>query len=110
MEIKAKAIINFSKKLGRFKERKLSKEFIRLRNIAIDMINPQLEHWNDSWKGAYDTQDYLDYISNKQQKLLDEVNQKFKESDIKLKSDSDADIVGYYKKDWTKITMNIQII
>ena len=110
MEIKAKATINFSQKLGRFKEKRLSNEFIKLRNIAIDMINPQLERWNDSWKGPCDTQDYLDYISNKQQKLLDKVNQEHKQSDIKLKSDNDADIVGYYRKDWTKITMSFQLI
>lgn len=111
MVIKRNAVIDFSKRLGRLKEKRLAKEFLRLRNVAIDIINPKLESWNDLWEGPCNTQEYLNYISDKQQKVLDHVNVTTgKRSDIWLESDQNADIVGYCKKDGTKITMYIQII
>ena len=84
----------------------MTREFLRARDKAVDLINPHLEEWNNSYTDAVNGEDDMKYnafIADKQNKVLDEFNKK-RLSPVKLFADEYADIAGkfkIYKKEYT---------
>lgn len=84
-------------------EQRMDKLFIKARNLACDLINSELEAWNAEYdkevNGEFD-HDYIAYIAEKEQKILDMINRIGRESNNKFKLVADketADILGQFK-------------
>ena len=82
-----------------------------MRNKACDLINPMYETWNNEYGKVEDLDDYNHYICEKQQVILDELNEQFNESPVKLYSREDCDIVGKFNDVLTKkeVTMYVTL-
>lgn len=77
----------------------VAKDFLRARHKAVDLINPCLEEWNDSYMDAVNGEDDMKYnafIADKQNEILDELNKKWI-SPVRLFADEYADIAGKFK-------------
>lgn len=99
----------FEKALGSrsFLKDYILKEFVRLRNIACDELNPHYEEWNTEfgdhevpeddelkdWGGT----EYCNFIRSKQDPILAAVNEKHSKGIIELYSDEICDIGGVIK-------------
>lgn len=82
----------------------ITSEFMRLRNIACDKLNPHYEEWNaefgdhdvpeddelKNWGGT----EYCNFIRSKQEPILQEVNKKYAKGLIELYCDEICDIGG----------------
>jgi len=52
----------------------ITDEYCRLRKLAVDIINQQLELWNREYVPVKNEADYNRYIAEREQKILDNVN------------------------------------
>ena len=85
-------------------EELIKSEFVRLRNIACDELNPHYEEWNTefgdhevpeddelkNWGGT----EYCNFIRSKQEPILQAVNKKHSKGIVELYSDEICDIGG----------------
>ena len=85
-------------------EELIKSEFVRLRNIACDELNPHYEEWNaefgdhevpeddelKNWGGT----EYCNFIRSKQEPILQAVNKKHSKGIVELYSDEICDIGG----------------
>lgn len=92
-------------------KRLYEKAYMLMYNAAVNVINPELEKWNDEYGEINDIDDYNSYISNKQQIVLDSINNKYVDSPVKLYSGDQCQIIGKFKDAITKreTTMSISI-
>ena len=85
----------------------IQNEYVRLRNIACNELNPHYEEWNaefgdrdipeddelKDWGGT----EYCNFIRHKQEAILQEVNKKHAKGIVELCSDEICDIGGVIK-------------
>lgn len=89
--------------------------FLAMRDKAVKRINPMFDIWNIGWDEITDENRdaYNAYISNRQQKILDQVNEDYP-GKMKLMSDDDCDIYAIVYKDdgteFTKVYMTITLL
>lgn len=85
----------------------IQNEYVRLRNIACDALNPHYEEWNAEF-GDHDIPEddelrdwggteYCNFIRSKQEVILQEVNKKYSKGIVELCSDEICDIGGIIK-------------
>lgn len=84
-----------------------------MRSEAVDLINPMLEVWNAEYdkevKGEDDFE-YNSYIADKEQEILDDVNDRLCGSPVKLYADREtADIRGKIRFLGKEITMYVTL-
>ena len=95
----------FSKEVDDRTKIRMQEEYLSLRDIAIDLLNPQLEHWNEEYDELYpdetDIANYYKWLSEKQREVLKYVNDAYCKGKITyLSSDPEnADIVGVLMTD-----------
>jgi hypothetical protein len=81
-------------------------EYVKLRNIACEAVNPHLEEWNEEfnfdkysipeddelkeWGGTK----YCNFIRSKQEPILQEINKKYSTGVVELCCDEICDICG----------------
>lgn len=87
----------------------IQNEYVRLRNIACDELNPHYEEWNkefdlDNYSIPEDDElkewggtEYCNFIRSKQEVILQEVNKKHAKGIVELCSDEICDIGGVIK-------------
>lgn len=97
----------------------LEDEFMKRRSLAVDKLNDYYEKWNEEFDKLYPeldgtTQEYLEFISNKQQVILDTVNKrKIGMNLLKLKTDAkhQCDIYAVLRADESKeIYITIKVL
>lgn len=104
-----RVVFHYNRKVSGLLKPFIEAEYVRLRNIAIDIINPKLDEWNadfpfattvvkddDPLKYAGGT-DYCNYIFKKQAPIIADVNQKHARGLVKLYCDKDCEIKGVYR-------------
>lgn len=76
-------------------------EFVNVRNIAVDLLNPHYEEWNAEYDDVVTGEDdkkYNAFIRTKQNEILNEVNNHVcRKSLVKLYSDEYCDLVGIFR-------------
>ena len=84
----------------------IESEYVRLRNIACDELNPHYEEWNKEFDfDAYTIPDddelkeyggtkYCNFIRSKQEPILQEINKKYSHGSVELYCDEICDIGG----------------
>lgn len=97
---------SFSKEVDEKTQKRMQEEFMKLRWIAIELLNPQYEHWNKEYDelgltpASEDQTEYNKFIQGKQREVLRIVNNALGNNMItRLDSDEDADICGILKTD-----------
>ena len=92
---------SFSKEVDEKTKKRMQEEYMELRSIAVDLLNPQLERWNKEYDKlgltppSEDETEYNKFIQSKQREVLKLVNDAFCKGKITyLDSDEDADICG----------------
>lgn len=88
-------------------EEYIKSEFVRLRNIACDELNPHYEEWNtefgdhdvpeDDELKEYGGTEYCNFIRSKQEPILQAINKKHSHGLVELCSDEICDICGLIK-------------
>lgn len=107
-----KPIFNFSKEVPEKIRNILISEFVALRNIAVDLVNPHFEQWNKEYEEEVygdDDSAYNAYIVSKQRPILEAVNKSCVSMFVRLDCDEYADIIGVAKFD-DEITVNLTLI
>lgn len=93
------------------------KQFMRLRDEAIDLVNPCYEQWNKEYdkevKGEDDLE-YNSYIASKHREMFKPLNEKHKNdiAPLRMRLDSDdenADIIGVINWAGRDIIMHMTI-
>lgn len=92
---------NYSEKIPQEVKDYVEEEFVKVRNIAIDLLNPHYEEWNaeyDDVVNGADDKKYNAFIRTKQNEILNEVNNHIcRKSLVKLYSDEYCDLVGVFR-------------
>lgn len=107
----------FSKKVPKFVENLMEKEFRRLRPYAVDALNPNFDKWNSEYdarltgRNKEETEEnwtrYLKYINSKQREVLKQVNKAHPSALIKLDVDEDGDISARSRLGNVLMTMHL---
>ena len=92
---------SFSKEVDEKTQKRMQEEFMKLRSIAIELLNPQYERWNKEYdklgltQPSEDETEYNKFIRGKQREVLKLVNDAYCNGMITyLDSGEDADICG----------------
>lgn len=87
----------------------LIKDFVRLRDIACNKLNPHYEEWNDEFNNIltktvdpddpladYGGTEYCEFIRSKQMEIIEKINKRYAKRYIKLDTDLNGgcDIIG----------------
>ena len=80
-------------------------EYMRLRNMACDLLNDHYEEWNAEFDQKYpdkngEDPEYHRFIANKQNKILKELDNESKIIILRSNQNNGADIVAISKIDW----------
>lgn len=119
MDIKCKLYWHKNFTASALLDKVLEDEFMKRRSLAVDKLNDYYEKWNEEFDKLYPeldgtTQEYLEFISNKQQVILDTVNKrKIGMNLLKLKTDAkhQCDIYAVLRGDESKeIYITIKVL
>lgn len=92
---------NYSEEIPQEVKDYVEEEFVKVRNIAIDLLNPHYEEWNAEYDDVVNGEDdkkYNAFIRTKQNEILNEVNNHIcRKSLVKLYSDEHCDLVGVFR-------------
>lgn len=103
MEYIAHIVFN-NKKLSAWQINVLEREFVRRREIAVDILNPMYEKWNGEFSSLYPDKDgysdeYFNFIRSKQKDAIDMANWKsIGGNRVWLCLDEECDIFGVCNK------------
>lgn len=98
----------FSKDVPEIISKIMEKEFMDLRETAVNLLNPRYEEWNNAYTGE-DGDEYMRYISAKQREVLAEVNKSRKTIMTELDCDEECDIIARNTY-FPSITMTMELI
>jgi len=110
-----KIIYVFSKKAPKLVEEIMEKEYMKLRKIACDRLNPHFDKWNSEYSGKEPTEDpysedsmeYNKYICSCEEPILEQINREHFTLMTELHTDEIGDIIAVNRfcKD---LTMHIE--
>lgn len=116
-EVYYRAKFIFSKRLPRFIEKSISSEYLRLREYAVQELNPCFPKWNSEFTEPKASEDdelaeyggtaYCEYIREKMRVILEQVNKNHPSKIIKLDTDEIGDIIA--KTRIGNITMTLEL-
>lgn len=93
-------IVFSNKKLSAWQINVLAREFVRRREIAVDILNPMYEKWNKEFDVLYPGKDgysdeYCNFLRSKQKDAIDMANWKsIGGNRVQLCLDKECDIFG----------------
>lgn len=100
-----KAYYSFSKKIAPWNQRKMKKEYFRLRNIAVPRLNALFPKWNAEFEERkihrrdddplyeYGGTEYCDFIRKKERHILVDVNSVHATRGVYLDADEIGDLI-----------------
>lgn len=97
---------NYSKPIPFWMRPGVEREYLRLRSLACDELNPLYSEWNAEYNASHPDEviDYDDpmedfggakycrFINNKQQPIIDEINRKYATNRVRLYPTKECDI------------------
>lgn len=107
----------FSEKAPKFVKKIMIKEYMELRSIACDELNPHFERWNSEYTGRDTSEDvyseenkeYNDYIRSCEETILEQINKKHHTLLTEIHADEIGDLVAI-NKFRKKLFMRIELI
>lgn len=113
-----KPIFTTSKKIPILMKELMTKEYVRLRNEAVEALNPNFEKWNSEYTGPeadeddelkeYGGTEYCEYIRSKMRPVLKRINDSHRSSIIIIDTDEVGDLVA--KSKIGDVTMTVRLI
>lgn len=97
---------NYSKPIPFWMRPAVEREYLRLRRLACDALNPYYEEWNKEYETLHPAEivdpddelkdfggtEYCRFLNNKQQPIFDEINRKHATDRIRLYPTKECDI------------------
>ncbi len=107
---------NFSKEISKPRSNIMVKEYMRLRSVACDRINPCFERWNSEYTGktpgddiySEESREYNDYIRSKMEPILRQVNKEVRTAFTYIAANEVCDLIGVSKRD-PRLILSIDI-
>lgn len=94
----ANAKFNYSKPIPFWMRPGVEREYLRLRSLAFDAINPHYSEWNAEYNASHPDEvvnqddpmeefggsEYCQFLNSKQQPIIDEINRKHANNRVRL--------------------------
>lgn len=104
----AKVTYNYSKPIPFWMRPGVEREYMHLRGIACDRLNPHYEEWNKEYEALHPSEEvdpndemkdfggsaYCEFLNSKQRPILDEINKEYATGHVRLYPTKECDIGG----------------
>lgn len=97
---------NYSKPIPFWMRPAVEREYLRLRSLACDELNPHYSEWNAEYSASHPDEvvdhddpmeefggaEYCNFLNSKQQPIIDEINRKYATGRVRLYPTKECDI------------------